>query len=366
MNVAFFCSKPYQILLAINMKNFMTDCVADIYIINHFEKSKDVALRLQEIDIFKQCYWIGKKHQYSSHSFIRHFQKFCELLTYKKQLKRNNIELNKKYERIYLTYPDTVIQYALIHYYTQNSELTVHIYEDGTGGYSDKIFNSSIQKKLLSIIVPRYGILDKYNEMLINNPLLYKGDISIPINKLPVFCTDSQVLKKLNYLFEFDSDTDIISEKIIFLEQPLDFYKGLNEEISETVKVIYENVNKNDFIVKLHPGSVTNTYQKYRIYSKSMIPWEIITLNMNMNYKVLISYFSTAVFTPKIIFNFEPVIILLYDLIEFVDLGVATTDYANLTAGIKKSYKDSNRVFIPKDISELLGFLNNDLLSLFK
>ena len=89
--VAFFCSTPYQILLAINIKStILKSGVADIYVLNHFKDADDMVKRLKSIGIFNKveivnC--IDFTNSFSRSKIVRLNQKIKMYIGYKKIVK---------------------------------------------------------------------------------------------------------------------------------------------------------------------------------------------------------------------------------------------------------------------------------------
>lgn len=81
------------------------------------------------------------------------------------------------------------------------------------------------------------------------------------------------------------------------------------------------------------------------------IPWEIYNFYNKLEKKILISYNSTACFTPKIIYDEEPTIIMLFKIKE---LGIKNENYNDaFLKNIKKIYKDPQKIIIPTTFFEL-------------
>ena len=70
----------------------------------------------------------------------------------------------------------------------------------------------------------------------------------------------------------------------------------------------------------------------------------------------MIGYCSTALITPKFIFDEEPIVICLYKLAEFHNKGKAR-EIDNVFMRLRESYKRKERVNIPENIIELENML---------
>ena len=68
---------------------------------------------------------------------------------------------------------------------------------------------------------------------------------------------------------------------------------------------------KDELVIKRHPSDKKEKHCNIKYCECSDVPFEIIIANSDVSNKILISVFSTAAITPKILFNQEPKIILL-------------------------------------------------------
>ena len=74
-------------------------------------------------------------------------------------------------------------------------------------------------------------------------------------------------------------------------------------------------------------------------------------MNADMSDKIIISYSSTAIITPKILLDQEPYIVILKLL---VDGESSYGDWVNdFNVNCKELYRDKNRFFIPRSFEEL-------------
>jgi hypothetical protein len=354
--VGFFCSTPYQILVAINIKLTQhEDEKVELYILNHFDNAKNVVEKLKDENLFASVNYVDCNNftkSFSSNKIIRFYEKANAYFHYQRITEKYFDFKNKFYDEVYLTYPDVIIQLAIKILFKQNDKLKINLYEDGTGGYTD--FNPSVFKKLFNLIFGFDEVIDKYHSINVFQPELYSGNAqknNNKINKIPKINAESKKIKCLiNDVFNYKNYYDI-SEKIIFLEQPLDFVDGLNNDLKNIAKEILTK----DYIIKLHPRTNVNNYSDFNLYQNNSIPWEVITLNSNLEDKVLISYYSTACVSPKIIFDQEPILIFLYDIQGIED--ILTSETKNFIKKFKNLYKDQSKIFIPNTIEELKSIM---------
>ena len=160
----------------------------------------------------------------------------------------------------------------------------------------------------------------------------------------------------MNNVFNYNSSLNI-EKKVLLIDT---FY---NATFKSGKSINYINiVNKiiecfdNDIIIKPHPSEKTKHFKNSE-YVISDIPFEILLSNSNnIENKVLVSIASTATVTPKLLFNKEPVVILLYNLL-FDSLNVWNEYYDEYFKKIQKIYS-RDRVYIPSSIDELNEILH--------
>ena len=122
-------------------------------------------------------------------------------------------------------------------------------------------------------------------------------------------------------------------------------------------KIIEEKLGASNIIVKPHPRAAQNYCygDEVDIYDESNAPIEIDYLKCDLDNMIFVSFMSTAVITPKLLFDKEPIVLLLCFLNE---------EYYRLSdkqiifyEKIYDLYEDKNRFFMPKNVKELSSAL---------
>ncbi|MGO1468955.1 MAG: polysialyltransferase family glycosyltransferase [Tissierella sp.] len=312
---AFFCLTPYQILLAIHLRESMLkNKKVDIYILDHFDGAEEIARRIGKLDIFNDVIYVNCRVFSKSFNQNRSLKFFCRkisaYLKYKTISEKYFEFKNKEYDEVYFTNPAIIIQIAIRKLYDKNKDIKINLYEDGIGGYSSDIITNSIYKKIFNKTFGFDKTNDRYNNILVFKPNLYSGKTSIPIKKIPdIDKTNKYLVDILNKTFDYNNKYNI-EQNLILLDQPFN-----NDKLNEKIKDIFEQFLNDDYIVKLHPRTQKSIYDGFEIYKTNSIPWEIICLNNNIEDKILISYLSTASFSSKLLFDKEPRLILLFNFI---------------------------------------------------
>ncbi|MBE5917161.1 MAG: hypothetical protein E7273_10020 [Pseudobutyrivibrio ruminis] len=170
------------------------------------------------------------------------------------------------------------------------------------------------------------------------------------INKLNR--SDNEVKEHINQIFGYDEKLDSFKDKkIIIMEQgprkePIDMI-GLWKKVSNYI-------DKESAIVKSHPRQKESALRElgFDLYERYTIPWEVLTFNQDMSEKTLFCIFSTSCVNPKVMFDEEPRIVLLYKLIG-IDYSFFGRGMINYVEGVRDLYRDKSKFFIPDSWDEL-------------
>ena len=112
-------------------------------------------------------------------------------------------------------------------------------------------------------------------------------------------------------------------------------------------------------MVRVHPRNQSGVYEEkgYSEDANTGIPWEEVLIYNDFSDKILVTSFSTAVFTPKIICNQEPrVIFLKRELLSRRNNGNEgeMDAFDRFAEGVKEMYSDPSRICIPRTRGEML------------
>lgn len=224
--------------------------------------------------------------------------------------------------------------------------------EEGLSSYTD--YNHDLKyrsKKLVSIhkMFPFLGIFPKIKAVLLFEPKIYLGKEKVV--RLPAYTDDFMSLLISAY--------DSIKANLIFLGTPLHtlenvLSKKLDSDQSREFQVVasYTRDRMIDLlwefkgVYKAHPLENDVPPEIPRFNSNG--PWELQLKTLPDN-ATLISYFSTALITPKLLYGKEPRLIFLFRLISDFEFFMAEEVVLNL----RKVYSDPSRVCLPESWDEL-------------
>lgn len=173
--------------------------------------------------------------------------------------------------------------------------------------------------------------------------------------------SDEKLRAVLNKIYGYDEKLDSFEKKdIIIMEQgprkePIDML-GLWTKVKRYIPL-------DRAIVKSHPRQKDSILRElgFDIYERYVIPWEEISLNQDMNHKTLLCIFSTSCVYPKLMYDDEPRVIMLYKLIG-IDYSFFGEGMIKFVEGVGSLYKDKSKFFIPETWEEFEQYIKKEML----
>lgn len=191
------------------------------------------------------------------------------------------------------------------------------------------------------------------------------GAVCVPqkgeLRQLPKINKEDAIIRtQLNSVFGYQEDAkEFEGKKYIIMEQgPL----ACNVDMYELWSKVLKLLPTEKVILKSHPRQKESKLQKLGLSTckNYRIPWEIYTLNMNTENKVILSIFSTSCVAPKLMFDSEPRVILLYKLLG-VDYSFLGQGLVNLVERIGSMYRDHSKFFVPETFEDLERYLKQEV-----
>lgn len=354
--IAFLCATPYQIFNAVNIKtSFFPDEEADIFLCTY---TSDIAKFEKPCrNIFKGVYCIDLFCGNPSSIKVLY-----TLIYPGKELRR--ILKGKLYNKLFITCMGLINTVFYSELSSQNPQLELFYYDEGIGIYCVPLIKFSKHINLFLSIFRKKDYLKGIESLYAYYPDAVYANVEYSIQKIPPVNPAKKEL--FNSIFQYNKEADMYKHfRFIYLDQA--FKKQLGIDVDNCFLLNYfVTITKNseDYIIRKHPTRVPedNEYNKINIAMspKENTPWEVILLNMrDISSKILISINSTACITPKLLFDQEPYVILLYKLVpEFLNhYRVTLPQNERFFYSIKNCYRDTKKFFIPETFDQLASFL---------
>lgn len=357
----FVCCAPFHIISAINLAtNHYGNEKKDIIITDHSEGNYKSYLELKKYGIFNNVYFIKSnvvKSGNSNNQLFRYIRTLAYFINSKVIL--SQIDSNITYDSIFISSPDITSEIIYYYYKKRSKHTKLFMYDEGTFAYNYFNYKVNMFKKIFIKVFYGRDIMNEHSGAYVYRPEYLETNKPININKLEMMNKfNFESLSIINNIIGYEAIySEGLDSKYIYFDQAFQFEQIISDGI-EILNLILKYVEQTDIVVKLHPRTNKNMYQNLCKVIDMPIPYEIITLNSKISNKVLISIYSTACLNPKIIFDEEPYVILLFKL---VDLSLLTPHLSrnsfDLAYKVKDSYINSNRLFIPETVEELQEIL---------
>ncbi len=310
---------------------------------------KDAFFPTDEVDLvltdkspfFYELYQSGRLNPYFRHVFFADAKKiknpyksapvvlwesFVHNPTTRQMLEEGSFTSFGPYDDIFFAspgMPDEIVKEISKTAIKQNHNVCFHRFEDGFASYTKppiSTVSSPLGQRMYKQFFG-YDIKKMECELYLFEPSLAEPDVAnvsatgfslvqIPKTKERI----SLVTKQIQDILQFESRS--FTEKFMFLgqgtanctENPLT-YRGLILDIAEHVG--FEN-----FVVKPHPRGEHDRFEDHIHMYTDTCPFELAVADGNLEHKTLISYYSTACISGKLLFDSNCRIIFVYPLAE--------------------------------------------------
>lgn len=351
----FACTTPYQLLGAISIVQ-NNGINADLYLFGLFNRMGDFIERLKKYSIFKEIILVDNQRFKPKGIFKAVFQ----ALNSRKEAGRF-LPPERVYDTFYTTsraYGKMILIYEL---QRRKKDIKYVFYEDGMGSYlkTSSQLNSSWQRFFIELIKRCKPFSPAKTSIMVSFPHLLElpdklKNISIS-RMLPMMMNDSNKMMLMD-VFSMNND-DVINAKVILFDTVRGGVAEKTMDIDAMDKGFEDVVEafSGDVICKPHPKSLCFSAINVPMYTKQYIPTELIYTTMeDLERRILVGNLSTAMFTPKLLFNKEPIVISLHKMVwpQRKDLIAVFDKFAS-------SYENRERVFAPNNREEMRNYLKS-------
>lgn len=261
-----------------------------------------------------------------------------------------------RYSDFFTTWVGSPATWLYTKLWKTNPNMRLHFYEEGTGVYTTPLYQDYGRIKIMYKLLGYRSETDYVEDVYVYCPPLYHGNL--PTVEIGAVSEEdgAELVADQNFRpSTYDQET-------IFFDNPMDKpeYKGVDQfQILEDLEEVAE---RSSILVRVHPRDPSGTFRErgYPEDPNTTIPWEELLLYHDFSDKILVTSFSTAVFSPKIICDQEPRVIFLKRMLLARDGGEvedAMDSFDRFAAGVKEMYRDPSRISIPETRDDLLGQL---------
>ena len=299
---------------------------------------------LKSSGIFNNIYTL----KLDNHHFAEKFEILLALIQPDMYMKiKHKMTLRKKYDIVFLAFATKTFDFVI----AAIKPKEVYGYDDGMGSYIGDPFCDNY-KKMYLYMRKLLGREYKVHEVFLNNPSCFNGLNSVNIHPLRQNIAESDV-RLLYDIFEHKQKKRIECIMFFFLNQAvtdLPDYIVMEKNLVDEL----DRISEGDFILRFHPSEKRRDI--YSIYNDKIDAsndmWELWCKDI-VEDSVLVGFFSTAQFSPKLIYNREPYLIFTFKLIKGLDEKKKRV-FERYVEYFKSKYKNKEKIFIPSTIDEYI------------
>lgn len=359
MKLCFFCYTPFHLFNAANIKyNIYSNDYADLYLYNSEEGgTKGLIEGIKKTELFDNIYLIDNSWREDTF-FEKVIRKIfrIRLNSLLRRARRNYIKVKKRnctYDIVW-SYGSAMEMYIIMGVSLRNNPNTVYFgYEEGDGSYRLPCTNALTSQQIdylgrrLKIQMP-----DKPNKMLLYSPSYALPIVTTTIEEMPKVTTK---LAKEIYPLIWNMKEMSLPYNVFFMatgSYDQSFTFALYDRLKEFPEI--------NMVVKAHPR-FQRTFEgtDIELLNCGSIPWEIICGNVsNIESKLIIGVYSTAMITAKSIYGKEPTIIFLNEMDILKNSQRIDKGRTDVLQRFIKSYSDQTRLAFPKNTDELFDCIS--------
>ncbi|AEE17063.1 hypothetical protein Trebr_1640 [Treponema brennaborense DSM 12168] len=361
------CNTPLQLLNMINVisSDYQNE-KRDLLITDEIRNCEILIENIRKSNFFENVYLVNEDYKTTVFLQKNLLCKIYELNKYRKRLKAQ-YDTKKIYDRIFFGGKNWLNNFVAKQI-RKNKKCEFAWIDEGTASYSTHglFWKKNWFQKVLFRLNPNqllkelFGInylINKVNFQYLYRPEIADYEVPFPRKQISLLNSNSDNALLFKQIFGC-TENNFIKEKYIYFDGAGDA-DGLYGNDKELLALVAECVGKENLLVKVHPRSSIEYYIQngYHINTNLSIPWEIYCLEPEqLNNKVLISIFSTAIVSPYIYFGLKNKVI---SLIHLYDKSFYNDYYKYLLDFIERkiflAHKDI--YMLPNTFEELKKYL---------
>ena len=363
--ICFVVETPYQILVSISILSSVdkSSVDADLYIGTVFQNAESIANRIIETKLFKNVY-LYNPYLYKKAKFLK---KAGIMLNPRKKLKtvlkHDFNDMNFDYDEVYFS-TILVPAEAIVNL---NKNIRVFWIDDGMESYIGDTPDPMSFHRMYTPLFVLAGLNPKrlYPEAvyLMNPSFCDKHPFCDDIREVSIPDSDEWI-NAIKSIFEYRKTDVYPSPSVVYLTNPDDF--GLNSNNRTSLLSVQEvlsdvcNSKEMTLIRRKHPRELSNDTPISVDFTEDNTNnmWEMLCRYEISDQHILVALFSTAQFTPCMLFGKEPWIIFLYEIAQNGISEEIRNNMNNVVNTLKQHYNSPEKIIVPTTIDELRLYLN--------
>ena len=357
----FFCDTPFQVFVCLHIQLHNKND-ADIFILNSFKNARNVVENIKQCGLFRRAVLVEDDFFVNTKTYNKFTIRIKKIGMYFKvdSIAKKYLGENIIYKNIYCTCNEIFSRLIRLFYVKRKIPADTFLFDEGLGSYDGHFERINILDKIArNIIFGEKASLQDFKLYLFSPELYY--DYENRKESIVKIARIDDIDKSYNEVYRdiFECQLFVKKQKCIFFDAIRDdvcFENNAEQEMQYYYELIEQKLGYKNILMKQHPRAKKNYPHKCEAYGMIDYPIELDYLCVDIEKYVLISFSSSAVFTPKIIFDKEPYVLMLNNLNE--SLFKYSDEVNKTSARIKELYRDKGRVMLPKNKDELMSCLD--------
>jgi hypothetical protein len=362
--IALVCDTPYQLISAILVAERVAPGEPLVFFINTYLYFEEQTFGYSDgHPRVRQILYYGRKHMGAGrllaglarpHAMLKHI---------------NGYERGMDVGAIVASRTAYMATYLYNEYSRDNPGLPVYLIEEGIGEYTSNMVHTRFTKACAAL--GRKTHMDHIAKAFFSAPALYPYQTPFPVEKIPAMGAAAREVVEAVFGLENirRGGNRLDARHCIFLSEPNSCEMkeradaaAYDAEESRIMDATADAAGREDIIIKVHP--IDPNFKKEGIETfYTQLPMESLLLTMDCADKYFVSSMSTAMLTPKLLFDLEPRLIFTYKLLDKL-LGKFLPDarrrrYYDFIEGVMGLYRDRGRVSAPEDMDGLAAAIRD-------
>ncbi len=371
MKILFESDSLIQFLIATHLRTtvFKNDD-ADLLMYDSMPNARRIYENIKKTGLYTNCYLVTSvlavgRTKLNSFQKAQKFFKWIEMISFPKIAVKDNIVFESyRYDELIFCANSIFLDGLFSILKKENPNIKCYRYEGSLTSYIHDHENFKGKKRVfiervIKNIFKNYDLEGTVEKYYFFEPQLIQFKHNYTIEKMEkITSINKDVLDLLNNIFEFDPNKNHIKEKYIAFEDGNLFFMNNDEEV-DLYSRIPKIIDKDNFIIKLHPRTGKNRFEDKDVKTNvSVAPWEIYLLNQKMDEKVLITCASGSIFTSLIYFGANVSVYMLYKCIG-EKIPLINDNFEKLFSEIENSY-GKNVIKRPETREEFYSLLKKE------
>ncbi len=347
--ICFFCATPYHIMVCLNMALYQfKNKKKCLVIFNHFKNYSFVSKICEQTGVFVRVVVVETNNLGAIENWNRRYHTF---FLYRSLDRLCN---NYVFEKLIFFVIDPLnVSFVIKKVLAKNSGCEMCLAEDGLGSYISHDIYQPKEKVLFWLrFLGRIQYYEKLSYIFLLHPEFLTNKPNYEVRKISQKGFVVPEFKKIiSQLFNCQKMPEC---DFILLQQPLvqdrNDLKTVSESQDSLFKLIDAKMKNKRAYIKIHPRTKSFVQLKNIKELDQISPFETM-IDEKINRSTIVTVYSTAAFTPYMLFGFKPRIILL---LRLCGNFVFAADMARFLSVFVKHYKEEGgEIFVPETLGEL-------------